>query len=465
MDRLSLIKWPGTGGGGGVTSFNTRTGAVTLLGSDVITALGYTPLSGANDGLSVLGTIVKLGQTVGQVGNPANLLEDRELPFNNFTFAFSDIGNIPTSFLAIKVGAGYNHISPIVQFQDSAGGELATLKIADNTSIFFGAGAATSNTGVPGQRTVAIGTNVLAGCLISYENVVIGFNAMANNSGNGLQNTAIGSGALQGNISGNGNQAIGTGALSDNTTGNRNHAVGSGALSANTTGSDNTAVGDGVLAAAGVSSVGNTAIGSGAASQAFSGSYNTIIGYFASLDTVIANNNILIGYQAQAGAIAGDISNTTVIGVLTGTVLSNVALFGTSTQNILLGFTNPATDNGSRVQVNGTLSLSVLPSTGNPTTPVSWDTVTNKLVAGPSGSTGVFAAGQTTLAAGTKAIAIPGLTTASKGYITLVTPIAAAATVTYQAVCTSGTLTIQANIAAGTIDASNTSILNYLIIL
>jgi hypothetical protein len=31
----------------GVTSFNTRTGAVTLLGSDVITALGYTPANGA----------------------------------------------------------------------------------------------------------------------------------------------------------------------------------------------------------------------------------------------------------------------------------------------------------------------------------------------------------------------------------------------------------------------------------
>lgn len=35
------------GGGGGVTSFNTRTGAVTLGSSDVTTALGYTPVTNA----------------------------------------------------------------------------------------------------------------------------------------------------------------------------------------------------------------------------------------------------------------------------------------------------------------------------------------------------------------------------------------------------------------------------------
>jgi hypothetical protein len=37
------------GGGGGVTSFNTRTGAVTLSGSDVTTAIGFTPANKAGD--------------------------------------------------------------------------------------------------------------------------------------------------------------------------------------------------------------------------------------------------------------------------------------------------------------------------------------------------------------------------------------------------------------------------------
>jgi hypothetical protein len=40
------------GGGGGVTSFNTRTGAVTLASSDVTTALGYTPANRAGDTLT-----------------------------------------------------------------------------------------------------------------------------------------------------------------------------------------------------------------------------------------------------------------------------------------------------------------------------------------------------------------------------------------------------------------------------
>ncbi len=42
VDGISNLSF----GGSGVTSFNTRTGAVTLTSSDVITALGYTPSSG-----------------------------------------------------------------------------------------------------------------------------------------------------------------------------------------------------------------------------------------------------------------------------------------------------------------------------------------------------------------------------------------------------------------------------------
>lgn len=39
---------PGSGGSAGVSSFNTRTGAVTLSGADVNTALGYTPANNAS---------------------------------------------------------------------------------------------------------------------------------------------------------------------------------------------------------------------------------------------------------------------------------------------------------------------------------------------------------------------------------------------------------------------------------
>ena len=59
--------WAPTGGGSGsVSSFNTRTGAITLTSSDVITALGYTPGSGSGSGsvTSVSGTGTVSGLTL-----------------------------------------------------------------------------------------------------------------------------------------------------------------------------------------------------------------------------------------------------------------------------------------------------------------------------------------------------------------------------------------------------------------
>lgn len=70
------------GGGGGVSSFNTRTGAVTLAGSDVTTALGGTPTLAANNGsdFTSVSTVrtnlgVAYGTTAGTVvqGNDARL--------------------------------------------------------------------------------------------------------------------------------------------------------------------------------------------------------------------------------------------------------------------------------------------------------------------------------------------------------------------------------------------------------
>lgn len=71
--------------------------------------------------------------------------------------------------------------------------------------------------------------------------------------------------------------------------------------------------------------------------------------------------------------------------------------------------------------------------------------------------------GQTTLVAGTKAITITGLTTSSRAFTELVTASGASLTIQYQAVCTANTLTIQANVAAGTINVSDASVLNYVI--
>jgi len=75
----------------------------------------------------------------------------------------------------------------------------------------------------------------------------------------------------------------------------------------------------------------------------------------------------------------------------------------------------------------------------------------------------VLAIGQVALVAGTKAVAVPGTKATSKAFIQLVTPANAANTVERQAVCTVDTLTITALLAAHTINAADTSTVNYII--
>lgn len=73
--------------------------------------------------------------------------------------------------------------------------------------------------------------------------------------------------------------------------------------------------------------------------------------------------------------------------------------------------------------------------------------------------------GQTTLVSGTKAITITGITTSSRAIITFVSTGGTVSTTwQYAGVCTANTLTITALTNAGTVDTSDTSTLNYLII-
>ena len=68
-------------------------------------------LTGANDGLSLFGTIARLGQTIAQLGDPAKLLENREVPQNNFSFGFRD------GFFGIGIGSPQ---FPLHQFKPAA---------------------------------------------------------------------------------------------------------------------------------------------------------------------------------------------------------------------------------------------------------------------------------------------------------------------------------------------------------
>lgn len=99
--------------------------------------------------------------------------------------------------------------------------------------------------------------------------------------------------------------------------------------------------------------------------------------------------------------------------------------------------------------------------TGTVTLPITSFGLASKIgiVEGTGGRTGV-----TTLTAGTVAITITGLTTSSRAFLQRTTSSGTTLTIEYNAVCTSNTLTITADVAAGTINTADGSTLNYLVV-
>lgn len=133
------------------------------------------------------------------------------------------------------------------------------------------------------------------------------------------------------------------------------------------------------------------------------------------------------------------------------TLISNATdsfLLGSSTSVPLIFLYGGTGTGNASGQIDGTgLSFQVLLKT------LTFSAATNKMC------------GQATLVAGTIAITITGLTTSHRAFVQLVTANTTALTVQYQAVCTANTLTIQANVAAGTINTADVSTLNYVIFL
>ena len=121
----------------------------------------------------------------------------------------------------------------------------------------------------------------------------VGFQALANATGNGAANSAFGYQALMNGTDGAGNIGIGLQALFNNTGGSGNIATGNNALLNNQTGGGNTAIGSNALI---TNTAGdhNTAIGLEAL-NANTGSSNIGVGEFAGGAVTTANNVICIG--------------------------------------------------------------------------------------------------------------------------------------------------------------------------
>jgi hypothetical protein len=153
----------------------------------------------------------------------------------------------------------------------------------------------------------------------------LGANAL--NSNSGVNNTAMGSGALADNAGGGSNTAVGAFALQANSSGSNNTAMGESALAANTSGINSTAVGS--LALTGSTGNHNTAMGHSALLANNIGESNTAIGAFALDANTFGNSNTAIGSNALG-------ANTT--GVNNIALGSGAGLFvATGNSNIFIG--------------------------------------------------------------------------------------------------------------------------------
>ena len=166
---------------------------------------------------------------------------------------------------------------------DTGGGNIAI----GYQAMYYQNDINTGNTAVGYQAMV--GTNSAS----NYHNTAIGYRAL-NRAGNSAesagQNTAVGSGALENNVTGYGNTAIGSDALNTGRQGDYNTGLGYYAC-ANVTGSNKTCIG----ASSGPSY--SAALGQGTEKTIFLGDADT---------TVYIPGNLVVGKRAFIGASLGD---------------------------------------------------------------------------------------------------------------------------------------------------------------
>jgi Chaperone of endosialidase len=190
--------------------------------------------------------------------------------------------------------------------------------------------------GYPGFNT-AEGQNALSGLATGIGNTAVGWFSLFSNT-DGSFNTALGAGTLLFNLgnqaSGEGTQntAVGTAALLNNTTGVNNTATGTTALLNNTTGNHNTASGRGALLLNTTGSS-NIAIGRDALLTNTSGNFNIAIGAGAGSQITDAFNCIAIGHQGanvSQSCFIGNIRNAVVAPDAISVLIDSAGKLGTT---------------------------------------------------------------------------------------------------------------------------------------
>jgi hypothetical protein len=349
---------------GGVTSFNTRTGAVTLSSGDVTGALGFTPYNSTNPSnyiaLTALSSTVT-GLTYTNTTGVFSLTTGYAIPTTakqaNWDDAYTWISGFPTQtsnggkYLTTDgstLSWGSISASGVTSFNTRTGD--VTLSSSDVTTALTYTPANQANV-VP--YTGATGAVNLEAYDLKVNELTVGKGA------SGLSNnTALGHDALFHITTGNYNTGAGHEALHNTSTGAYNTAFGQSALFTNTTGGQNTAIGLNALLY-NTSGGSNTALGLDSLQHNTTGSSNVALGYNAgshitggSTPNTTSGTSIYIGRDTRANANGG--ANEIVIGYLTTGNGSNTVTIGNS--SITANYFTGSVNGGSFVKSGGTSS-------------------------------------------------------------------------------------------------------------
>jgi|GEM_PF-3530976 len=367
--------------GGGVTTFNTRSGAVTLTSADVTGALTYTPLKNTTDTLTGTLTVtsaINSNGTIGAGGTAPPYVQFQSTAagpavvagvFKQATGSVVDIAQFQNSSGAAL--ASFNHLGmltlpgdPIFSLQAATKGYVDTA-VASSSGITALTGDVTaSGSGSVAATVASVGGSTAAN--VHTAEVAANAATDANTFNTIVKRNSVGefsaskinlSGASigYGNVSSEYNMFpaginLGAGANGDTT----NIAFGNSALSNVSTGMYNTAIGNNSLM--NTNGFSNVAIGYSALKTDLNGGNNIAIGLQALMNNYTGSDNVAIGYDALMGP--ANSFNNTFIGSgsnITGgaSTASNNSFFGmkniinnpaTITSNTLLGYGNSIVD-------------------------------------------------------------------------------------------------------------------------
>jgi hypothetical protein len=310
------------------------------------------------------------------------------LDTNTYQAAYTNLTSIGS--LANAAGWLHNDGSGNFAYSTPGGGAVTSLTTTGNpgpatlvggvlnipTGVnWFGTGNSNVGGSLPtsasGIQNTAVGNGALANLTSGNGNVAVGL-AAGHNLTTGYQNVAIGPSALFQETTGTTNVAIGPGALSNQNGASDNIAIGQATLDSVTTGDDNVGMGDNDLMDVTTGS-GNTAIGHQAGEIITTGNFNLYLGDGASPNIGGTNNE----FETVIGGTNGHGSNTQTLGISTqSTYIPGLAPSSGGPDCLQIATTGQITNTGSGCGAGaGTVTSFAAPSASWP----SWlvPTVTN----------------------------------------------------------------------------------------